>query len=140
MGGSKTEVARSRETLSHLIELSGLSRREVEKRLLEQGCGTDLGRLLSGRLDLKLRHILDICRVIDIYPLDFFRIVFKETGQRSPLLQRLDAVIHPGKAQRAAQVPEARSEVTNPRELHQRLSEVLRQLERLAAALGTPRR
>jgi hypothetical protein len=31
--------ARSREVLSSLIELSGMSRREVERRLLEEGAG-----------------------------------------------------------------------------------------------------
>src|SRR5260370_14092182 len=107
MGGSKAEVNRSRETLAHLIELSGSSRREVERRLLEQGCGTDLGRLLSGRLDLKLRHIVDICRVIGIFPLEFFQIVFKDSEQRSPLLQRLEALI-PGRIARAVRAPEGR--------------------------------
>ena len=71
MGDSKAEIVRIRETLSHFVELSGSSRKEVEKRLLDEGCGTDLGRLLSGRLDLKLRHILDICRVIGLYPQEF---------------------------------------------------------------------
>ena len=48
------EVGRMREARAHLIEFSGMSRREVEQRLCQRGCGTDLGRLLSGRLDLKM--------------------------------------------------------------------------------------
>jgi hypothetical protein len=41
-----------RQALAHLIEFSGISRREVERRLCQRHCGTDLGRLLSGRLAL----------------------------------------------------------------------------------------
>jgi hypothetical protein len=138
MGGSGAEVVRARETLSHFIELSGLSRREVERRLLEQGCGTDLGRLLSGRLDLKLRHIVDICRVIGIYPLEFFHIVFKDSEQRSPLLQRLEALI-PGRIQRGARAPEGRPPAANFEDLLRRFSELLRQLEKSTTDLSAPR-
>ena len=120
MGGG--DVARSRETLSHLIELSGLSRREVEKRLLEQGCGTDLGRLLSGKLDLKLRHIVDICRVIDVFPLEVFQIVWKESERRSPLLRRLEALVAGGHPRAAPPAPKLD-------DLLCRLSELLHQLE-----------
>jgi hypothetical protein len=142
MGGSKAEVVRSRETLSHLIELSGLSRREVERRLLEQGCGTDLGRLLGGRLDLKLRHVLDICRVIGIYPLEFFHMVFKDSEQRSPLLQRLEALIVPGRTARASRVSENRSPTTSAtdvEEVHRRIAALLGELVKLTATLSETR-
>jgi hypothetical protein len=79
------EVACMREALVRLIELSGLTRREVEQRLREGGTGTDLGRLLGGRLDLKVQHVLAICRVIDLEPWEFFQIALKpRPGQRSP--------------------------------------------------------
>jgi hypothetical protein len=87
------EVERARQALRGLIDLSMMSRREVERRLLEQGCGTDLGRLLSGRLDLKLRHVVDICRVLNLQPMEYFRIVFKEPEKRSPFLQRIEALL-----------------------------------------------
>jgi hypothetical protein len=139
MGGSKAEVERTRETLSHFIELSGLSRREVEKRLLEKGCGTDLGRLLSGRLDLKLRHILDICRVIGIYPQELFHVVFKEADQRSPLLQRLEALTSPNRRPAMARSPEARPLATELEETNRRLAEILRRLETLTSTQNPPR-
>jgi hypothetical protein len=37
------ELGRMRRALANLIEFSGMSRREVERRLLENDCGTDLG-------------------------------------------------------------------------------------------------
>jgi hypothetical protein len=139
MGGSKAEVDRTRQTLAHLIELSGLSRREVERRLLEEGCGTDLGRLLGGRLDLKLRHVLDICRVIEIHPLELFRIVWKEPEQRSPLLGRLEALIGPGRAQRAGRGTDGRSPSVDLEQVDQRLAELQRQVEKLTATLNATR-
>jgi hypothetical protein len=138
MGGSEAEVGRARETLGHLIELSGMSRREVERHLLEQGSGTDLGRLLSGRLDLKFRHIVDICRVIDIYPLEFFHIVFRDSEQRSPLLQRLEAMI-PARIQRTVRAPEGRPPAPNLEDLLRRFSELLHRLERSTTGPTAPR-
>jgi hypothetical protein len=136
MGGSKAEVGRSRKTLAHLIELSGSSRREVERRLVEEGCGTDMGRLLSGRLDLKLRHVLDICRVIGVHPLEFFHMVWKEPEQRSPLLQRLETLIGPSRVQRTARGTESRSSSVGLEEVHQRLAELQMQIENLTATLN----
>lgn len=89
-----TEVDRMREALDQLIEFSGMSRRVVERRLLMNDCGTDLNRLLSGKLDLKMRHVLAICRVIELEPLEFLQIALKPNpAQRSPLLRRLEALL-----------------------------------------------
>lgn len=133
MGGSEAEVERCRETLRDFIELSGLSKREVEKRLLDEGCGTDMGRLLSGRLDLKLRHILDICRVIELYPQEFFRIVFKDADRRSPLLQRLDTLTSTYRTRTAVRSLETRPPAADLDEVTRLLSELLRRLESLAS-------
>jgi hypothetical protein len=97
MGGSKAEVDLVRDALRGLIDLSGRTRREVERQLAVEGGGVDLTRLLGGKLDPKLRHVLDICRVIDLHPLEFFRLVFKEPEQPSSLLQRLEALFSPGR-------------------------------------------
>jgi hypothetical protein len=88
MSRSDREVQRAREILSDLIDLSGMSRREVERRLLEEDSGTDVNRLLAGKLDLKLRHILEICRLVGIYPLVFFNILLNQP-EPSPLLRKL---------------------------------------------------
>ena len=96
MAKADHEVDRAREILGDLIDLSGLSRREVERRLLEEDSGTDVTRVLSGKLDLKLRHILDICRLIGIYPLVFFNMLLKEP-EPSPLFQRLETVLDSGR-------------------------------------------
>jgi hypothetical protein len=134
-------VEHLRTTLCHLIDLSGLSRRQVEQRLLENDCGTDLGRLLSGRLALKLAHILDICHVIGIYPQELFRIVFPPTNQRSPLLQRLDAVTQALHTPAPARAPAASPPLPDLQEVSQRLVEILQRLDTLTATRdpSTPR-
>jgi len=83
-----------RESLILLIEFSGMSRREVERRLCERGCGTDIGRLRSGRLDLKMQHVLAICRVIDLDPLEFVQIVLKTWPAQSTPPETRSAVAY----------------------------------------------
>lgn len=92
-----------------------------------------MGRLLSGRLDLKLRHILDICRVIELYPQEFFRIVFKDADRRSPLLQRLDTLTNTYRTRTAVRSLETRPPAADLDEVTRLLSELLRRLESLAS-------
>ncbi len=136
MGDTKAEMERARRILGELIELSGLSRREVERRLLEEGCGTDLGRLLAGRLDLKVRHVLDLVRVLGLHPLEFFRMVFCEPEQRSPFLQRLDALLAPG---RAAPATAPRSTTGEIDEIRRRVLELRHEVEILASLVARQR-
>jgi hypothetical protein len=130
---TRATVERARVALRSLIELSGLSRREVEKRLLDLGGGTDLGRLLRGGLDLKLRHIVDILRVVEIYPLEFFRMVCENPPERSPLLGRLAALVLPTRIGAPADKRQARSEVEALERLLARLAEVMAEVEEALA-------
>jgi len=139
---TRAAVERARVILRQLIEFSGLSRREVEKRLVSLGCGTDLGRLLSGRLDLKLGHILDILRVIEIYPLEFFRMVCERPRERSPLLARLEAIVLPTGMAARASGGQLRSEVETLERLLMRLEDATAEIEAALAArtgAGAPR-
>src|ERR1700753_644656 len=96
---SDASVERARAILRVLVGMSGISRREVRRRLAALGSGTDVTRLLGGTLDLKLRHIVDILDVIEVHPLEFFQMTFPppETPRRSPVLQMLEATLEPGK-------------------------------------------
>jgi transcriptional regulator with XRE-family HTH domain len=125
-------VERAREVLRHLIELSGLSQREVERRLVERGSGTDVTRLLSGRLDLKLRHVLDISTVLGIHPLEFFRMVFREPEQRSPFLRKLDELVAPGSGQRATRPQIGRLSPGDVEDLQASIAELLGELKKLS--------
>jgi hypothetical protein len=88
------DIGRMRRALGDLVEFSGMSRRDVERRLRECGCGTDLGRLLSGRLELKMKHLLAVCQVIELGPLELMQIALKpRPGERSPLLRRIQDLV-----------------------------------------------
>ncbi|HVT16194.1 MAG TPA: hypothetical protein VHQ90_08465 [Thermoanaerobaculia bacterium] len=115
-----------------------MSRREVRRRLVEQGSGTNLAGLLSGRLDLKLRHVLDLSRVLGLEPLEFFRIVFKEPDRRSPLLQKLEGLVAPDGVQAAVHV-RTRVPARDFEELRLRVAKLTRDVEQLKAAANQSR-
>jgi hypothetical protein len=75
---------------------------------------------------LKLRHVLDIVRVLDLHPLEFFRILFREPFARSPFLRRLDALVAPG--QPAVAFRPAETEIE---EIRRCLFELARKVEML---------
>jgi hypothetical protein len=132
------ELDRMREALLHLIEFSTMSQREVERRLRQRGCGTDLGRLLSGRLDLKMKHVLSICRVIELEPLEFVQIALKpRPGQRSPLLRRLEALLpyarpEAGPPAPPPQAPDVAALLLRVQDLAERLIDLMGQAARPA--------
>lgn len=90
------EVRRAAKLLDVLIQATGVSLEELERRL-ESSPGY-LGRLLSGAVELKLRHILAILRILEIEPALFFQTLYPESGpaggtvQLEELRMRLEAL------------------------------------------------
>ena len=90
------EVRRAASLLEALIQAIGMSPQELEKRL-EASPGY-FGRLLSGTVELKLRHILAILRILEIEPALFFQTLYPESGpaggtvQLDELHQRLESL------------------------------------------------
>jgi transcriptional regulator with XRE-family HTH domain len=70
------EIRRCAKMLESVVRMDGLSARQLEEKL-NYGAGT-VNRLFSGKIELKLRHILLILEVIGIPPSQFFREVFPE--------------------------------------------------------------
>ncbi len=68
------EVIRVTELLKTAIRIAGVSHREIEKRL-GQSPGY-LSRLFAGTIELKFRHILEIVKVIQIDPAEFFQLAY----------------------------------------------------------------
>jgi plasmid maintenance system antidote protein VapI len=66
------DIRRMASVLEALVRLSDLSVREVERRL-DLGAGT-LNRIFSGRIDLKVRHILRVLEVIGMRPERYFQL------------------------------------------------------------------
>ena len=86
MLASDGDIGKAREVLRILVSLSDLSQREVRRRLVKAKSGADVSRLLQGPLDLKLRHVLDICRILGMHHGEFFAITYPRPAQPSPLL------------------------------------------------------
>lgn len=90
------EVHRAAKLLDALIQATGVSPEELEKRL-EASPGY-VARLLSGVVELKLRHILAILRILEIEPALFFQTLYPEAGpaggtvRLDELRQRLTAL------------------------------------------------
>src|SRR5258708_30334489 len=108
MRRDERDVARARRILEELIGLAGMSKRELDRRLLEEESGTDVTRLLAGKLDLKLRHVLEICRVIGLSPHVFFNLLLEP--EPSPLIERLTTVVDAGRLRVGASVTGASPE------------------------------
>ena len=70
------DIRRCAKMLESVVRMDGLSARQLEEKL-GYGAGT-VNRLFSGKIELKLRHILLILEVIGIPPSQFFREVFPE--------------------------------------------------------------
>jgi len=122
-------VARVREALDDLIDLSDCSRREIERTLNAHGCGLDMNRLLSGKFSLKLKPLLDICRAIGLHPLELLRLVLKEPRTPSPVIARMAALFRPGAPLPIAPPAPARAaELSQIQEIEHQLSALQRQL------------
>jgi hypothetical protein len=89
------EIDRLRLVLRALIAMASLSRREVQRRIAGNGYQVEVPRLLAGRMDLKVRHVLEICRVIGVHPLEVFRMVIPEPPQPSALVAEVAALLRP---------------------------------------------
>ncbi|HWM91197.1 MAG TPA: helix-turn-helix transcriptional regulator [Thermoanaerobaculia bacterium] len=96
------EVRRAARLLDALIQATGTSREELERRL-EASPGY-VNRLLAGRVELKLRHIVAILRALEIEPGLFFQTLYPGAGpvggtvRMDELRQRLEELGFEGKA------------------------------------------
>jgi hypothetical protein len=97
---ARDEARRYAQLLRQVVELSGVSEREVERRLALGG-GT-LSRIFGGRIELKLSHLLAILAVAGVKPERFFQlaaVVLEGAAEESlgrQVLAALDRLAGPG--------------------------------------------
>jgi transcriptional regulator with XRE-family HTH domain len=106
---NEDEVVRLTNLLSAAVKFSNITQREVERKLgLSSG---SLSRLFSGGIELKVKHILDICEVIGFSPARFFHAAYPHREEESGeawRLQRLLEQLHPAEGSESmAEEPEA---------------------------------
>ena len=108
---NESEVKRLTGLLGSAIKFSGWTQREIEKH--HGWSSGSLSRLLSGGIELKLKHVLDVCEVIGFPPERFFHAAYPKADggdAGAERLQRLLEQLHPHKTSAAALSPAAASQ------------------------------
>ena len=78
--------------LKLLIRFSKVQNQEIEKKL--GFSGGYMSRLLSGRIDIKISHILEIADILHMHPQEIFSIAFSQAGPSpSPGLQNVHKML-----------------------------------------------
>ena len=68
------EVRRATKLLETVMQAAGLTRKELDQRL---GAGPGyVSQVLTGRMELKFRHIVTILQVLDVDPSVFFQTLY----------------------------------------------------------------
>jgi transcriptional regulator with XRE-family HTH domain len=70
------EIRRATKLLETVMQAAGLTRKDLDQRL---GAGPGyVSQVLTGRMELKLRHILAILRSLDVEPSLFFQTLYPD--------------------------------------------------------------
>jgi len=70
------EVRRATKLLETVMQASGLTRKDLDQRL---GAGPGyVSQVLTGRMELKLRHVLAILHALEVEPSVFFQTLYPE--------------------------------------------------------------
>jgi transcriptional regulator with XRE-family HTH domain len=132
---SHEEIARIAAALRTAIRLSGISHRQVEREL---GLSTGyLTRILAGQVELRVRHVLDVCRVIGLPPDRFFGALFplQDGPESMSRLERGLAQLHPPPGRPAPSMAEAAAGGAKSRPVSELLRRLRQALDDLDAAL-----
>ncbi len=132
MRDGKAEAARVREALRSVIDVAGMSQRAIERSLAARGQGFDMNRMLTGRFETKLYQILDVLAVLEIHPVEFFRLVFREPTKQSAILLRMREIFGAVRPAAVAPPPSAPMPGVTLDTLQRRVEELARQLDQLA--------
>lgn len=111
------EVERLTRLLRDAIKLSKRSNREVEKKLGMSG--GYLSRLFAGVMDLRVEHVLAICKAIDFPVPEFFRAAYPlQDGEdpRGSNLQQALSRLHPPPASAQPEKPAPPAPAAGPSE------------------------
>jgi transcriptional regulator with XRE-family HTH domain len=75
------EVRRATKLLETVMQAAGLTRKDLDQKL---GAGPGyVSQVLTGRMELKFRHVLAILRALDVEPSVFFQTLYPENRPSS---------------------------------------------------------
>jgi transcriptional regulator with XRE-family HTH domain len=78
----KQQAEQLTEVLKILLRFSKVRHRDIEERL--GFSGGYMSRLLSGKIDIKISHVLSLAEILDIRLHELFAIAFPEDGSKRP--------------------------------------------------------
>jgi hypothetical protein len=89
---SEDQIEQLSRVLKILLRFAKIQNQEVEKKL--GFSGGYMSRLLSGKIDIKLSHVLDLAAILDLQPHELFAVAFPQTQTGpSPGLQRVQKML-----------------------------------------------
>lgn len=121
------EVHRATRLLETVIQAAGATRKELDLKL---GAGPGyVSQVLTGRMELKLRHILSILRALGVEPSLYFSTLYPEDRQSSDsvvmeeFLRRFEKL---GLGNKAPEPSAAAGSPLDPQTLHELIQEAVR--------------
>jgi transcriptional regulator with XRE-family HTH domain len=124
------EVRRATKLLETVMQAAGLTRKDLDQKL---GAGPGyVSQVLTGRMELKFRHILAILRSINVEPSVFFQTLYPENRPSSDAVVMEEFLRRFQKLGFGAQPAPPPGPAMDPRELEQLIQNAVR------AALAAP--
>jgi len=125
------EVRRATKLLETVMQAAGLTRKDLDQRL---GAGPGyVSQVLTGRMELKFRHVLAILRALDVEPSVFFETLYPENRPASDAAVMEEFLRRFQKLGFGAQPAPAPSPTLDPQDLERMIQNAVR-----AALAGTP--
>ncbi len=107
MTSAEEHEARVRRLLQVALHLSGLSNREIERRMGFSEHSGYLSRLFAGTRHLKMTQVLEVLEAAGIPPANFFRGVFPDPEQAGPAREVEDLLAVESRCEPESYRPEA---------------------------------
>jgi transcriptional regulator with XRE-family HTH domain len=118
------EVRRATKLLETVMQAAGLTRKDLDQKL---GAGPGyVSQVLTGRMELKFRHILAILRSLDVEPSVYFQTLYPENRPPSDAVVMEEFLRRFQKLGFGAQPAPPPSPPMDPRELEQLIQNAVR--------------
>lgn len=125
------EVRRATKLLETVMQAAGLTRKDLDLRL---GAGPGyVSQVLTGRMELKFRHILAILRALEVEPGVFFQTLYPENRQATDAVVMEEFLRRFQRLGFGAQPAPAPSPALDPHDLERMIQNAVR-----AALAGAP--
>jgi transcriptional regulator with XRE-family HTH domain len=125
------EVRRATKLLETVMQAAGLTRKDLDQKL---GAGPGyVSQVLTGRMELKFRHILSVLRALDVEPTVFFQTLYPENRPSTDAVVMEEFLRRFQKLGFGAQSAPPPTPTLDPNELERMIQNAVR-----AALAGTP--